>query len=358
MALVDGHSLLTWFRRHRRNLPWRTPAPRDPYLVLLAEVMLQQTQASRVAARLPTFLARFPTVEALAAAREEEVVAAFTGLGYYRRARQLHALARRLAEEGWPQTAQDLAKLPGLGPYTAAAVAAFAFGHLEPPVDANLCRLTARFQALPYPAGSRPLYQAARSLALELAASSGTVEIFEALMELGALVCKPKRPSCCQCPLATDCLAAKEDPSAFPRPKPKRAREYPTWVALWVENPLGHVLLQQLTEPPLLGLWLPPLDRNAGETEKRAKQLAQMLALPTSLAAVGALRHHITHRTISVHLFAVNSSWQIQEEREGFRWGRPNETLPTSSLLAKMAALVKAQRHRKEESYGEPQTYG
>lgn len=326
--------------------------------MLLSEVMLQQTQASRVAALFPGFLARFPTIEALAAAREEEVVAAFAGLGYYRRARQLHALARRVAAQGWPRTARELASLPGLGPYTAAAVAAFAFAHFEPPVDANVCRLTARFLALPHPAGSKPLYQAARSLALEVALSSGTAEVFEALMELGALVCKPKSPSCSQCPLVTNCLAAETDPTAFPLPKPKRAREYPIWVALWVENALGQVLLRQVTEPPLLGLWLPPLDRNPGKPEKRANELAQMLALASSPAAVGALRHHITHRTISVQIFAVNSPWQLREEREGFRWARPSEALPTSSLLAKIAAFVDKHRNGKERTYGEPQTYG
>lgn len=356
MARVDVQSLLAWFRRHRRSLPWRTPAPRDPYLVLLSEVMLQQTQVSRVAAQLPGFLARFPTVEALAAAGEEEVVAAFTGLGYYRRARKLHALARLVAEQGWPQTAQELAKLPGLGPYTAAAVAAFAFGQLEPPVDANLCRLTARLLALPYPAGSKPLYQAARSLALKLADFSGTGEVFEALMELGALVCKPKRPFCPQCPLARNCLAAKQDPTAFPLPKPKRARQYPIWVALWVENPLGYVLLQQLTEPPLLGLWLPPLDRSRGKPEERAKKLAQMLSLPSPMALVGTLRHHITHRTISVKIFVTESSWQLGEEKKGFRWAHPTEALPTSSLFTKMAALIG--KNRKEDTYGKSQTYG
>jgi len=338
-ACVDAARLLTWFRAHRRPFPWRTPFPRDPYLVLVSEVMLQQTQASRVAERLPALLARFPTVQALAAAPEEAVVAAFAGMGYYRRARLLHRAAQRIAACGFPRTAAELAALPGVGAYTAAAVAAFAFGALQPPVDANLCRVTARLLALPYPPGARALVAATRELAGSMAASCGTPELFEALMELGATVCTPKAPACSRCPLQEHCAARLAGtPAAFPLPKPQRARTFPSWVALWAENPAGQVLLERLKDPPLAGLWLPPLDRGEGEPEPRARQLARRLQLPQPVFS-GSITHHITHRTIAVLVFRAPAPLSVRENH-GHRWASVGEALPTSSLFAKMAQVV------------------
>lgn len=341
-AGVDGEKLLGWFRAHRRPFPWRTPFPRDPYLVLVSEIMLQQTQALRVAERLPVFFAHFPTVEALATAPEDAVVAAFAGMGYYRRARLLHRAAQRIAASGFPRTAPELAALPGVGRYTAAAVMAFAFGALEPPVDANLCRVAARLSALPHPPGASALVAATREWAERMARSCGTPEVFEALMELGATVCTPKAPACPRCPLREHCAAhLAGTPTAFPLPKPKRARTFPSWVVLWVENPRGQVLLERLQEPPLEGLWLPPLDRGEGEPEARARQLARRLQLPEPVFS-GSITHHITHRTIQLLVFRALTPLAVREASNGHRWADLGECLPTSSLFAKMAQLVQA----------------
>ncbi len=349
MSSVEAGPLLAWFSQHRRRFPWRTPFPRDPYLVLVAEVMLQQTQASRVAVLFPRFLERFPTLDLLAAASEDEVVAAFAGLGYYRRARLLHRLAREVAARGWPRSSSELVRLPGMGPYTAAAVAAFAFGELTPPVDGNLCRITARLFAVNSVLRSPTLSAQAHAFARKLVATHPTPEIFEALMELGATVCTPQQPQCAICPWATHCAAFRGGkPSAFPLPQPARTKETPTWVALWVENAAGEVLLRQLTEPPLLGLWLPPLHRGDGDPQYRAAILAQEAGLVANPSLVGSLRHHITHRRITVLLFRAAPPLGVREEANGFRWASPSALLPTSSLAEKLARLAHRSRAKGE----------
>lgn len=345
MTPMEAGALLAWFSQHRRSFPWRTPFPRDPYLVLVSEVMLQQTQASRVAELFPAFLKRFPTLESLAEASEDQVVAAFAGLGYYRRARLLHRLAREVAPRGWPRHASALAQLPGIGPYTANAVAAFAFGELTPPVDGNLCRITARLYALPLAFGSPALAAQAQQLARRLAEESGSPQVFEALMELGATVCTPQKPRCSACPLAATCAAYKSGkPASFPLPKPQRPKETPTWVALWAENSYGEVLLRQLTEPPLLGLWLPPLHRGEGDPHHRAVALAQEACFPANPGLVGSVRHHITHRRITVMLFRVEPPPGVREANSGWRWALPSAFLPTSSLGVKLSHLASKAR--------------
>ncbi len=342
MTPMEAGPLLAWFSQHRRSFPWRTPFPRDPYVVLVSEVMLQQTQASRVAELLPRFLQRFPNLRALARAGEEEVVAAFAGLGYYRRARLLHRLAQQVAASGWPQKPEELARLPGLGRYTAAAVAAFAFGALEPPVDGNLCRIAARVFALELAHGSPALVARAEELARKLVAEQPTPEVFEALMELGATLCTPREPRCQACPLAPHCAGYESGrPAAFPLPKPTRPRETPTWVALWVENHAGEVLLRRITGPPLEGLWLPPLDRGEGDPHGRATLLAREAGLPGHPTMLGTVSHHITHRRITVMLFRAEPGFTVRETADGFRWFLPSAFLPTSSLAAKLAQLAR-----------------
>ncbi|MCX7895047.1 MAG: hypothetical protein N2447_03690 [Thermoanaerobaculum sp.] len=350
---MDGRQLLDWYSQHRRSFPWRTPFPRDPYLVLVAEVMLQQTQASRVAELLPRFLARFPGLEDVAAAGEDQVVAAFAGLGYYRRARLLHRLAQQLVQRGWPQDPHQLRQLPGLGPYTAAAVAAFAFGHLTPPVDGNLARIAARLLALPLSAHSPQLRRQATALFSQMAQSQSTPALFEALMDLGATVCRPVSPLCGQCPLAARCLAfQKGRPEDFPLPKPQRARETPTWLALWLENPAGEVLLRPITEPPLQGLWLPPLERGSGEVETRLRRLLGELGLGGEPKAVGRLSHRITHRLITVLVFRLSVPPQVGENGRNGRWVSVEANVPTSSLAYKIARLVAEAESQRSITYG------
>ncbi|OFV82284.1 MAG: hypothetical protein A2Y78_04555 [Acidobacteria bacterium RBG_13_68_16] len=337
----------------RRELPWRTGFPRDPYAVLVSEVMLQQTQVDRVVEAFRGFMNRFPSLEALAAAPEEDAVHAFSGLGYYRRARLLHASARAVvARGGWPRSARELAALPGFGPYTSAAVAAFAFAGGDPPVDGNVSRVTARLRALDLPMGSSALLAAGRELAASLHTESPTPEVWEALMELGATVCTPASPRCDACPLAASCAAlAAGTPLAYPGPRPTRSREQQRWVAVWLQQQDGRVLLRRVDDGPLLaGLWLPPfavLSEGADPTSA-AQALAHEAGFAGTLSPVPAVRHGITHRDIRVLPFvATLSGHRVAEAMPGWSWQHPvAPALPTSSLLGKLAAACREARAR------------
>ncbi len=343
MPDTAARRLLAWYRASARALPWRTPFPRDPYLVLVSEVMAQQTQVDRVAPAFERFVARFPSLEALAAAGAEDVLHAFSGLGYYRRARHLHEAARAIRDRGgWPTTATELARLPGFGPYTAAAVAAFAFGGDEPPADGNVARVAARLRALALPLGSAALLRHARAVARALHAEAASPQVWEALMELGAVVCTPASPRCGACPLAAGCAAlAAGTPSAFPLPRLARARERERWSAVWLRRGDGRVLLRRVESGGLLvGLWLPPFTRLADERAPAdaAAELARAAGHDVRLAPAGAVSHGITHRDIRVFTFVGDVGARAAEPAEGWSWQDPiAPSLPTSSLLGKIA---------------------
>jgi A/G-specific adenine glycosylase len=236
MALmVDGALLeetrervLAWFAEAGRDLPWR--ATRDPYRVLVAEVLAQQTQAARAAAAWPRFLERFPDVAALAAAAPAEVLRAWQGLGYNRRALALHRTARAVEERGgWPDTVEELAALPGIGPYTARAVACFALEHRVAPVDTNVARVLARSLAGADPAQLTP---AARQRLADRAMPEGQPWAWSsALMDVGALHCRP-RPRCQGCPLAPSCRWRALGPDA-PPPRPRAQAPFATSDRRW-----------------------------------------------------------------------------------------------------------------------------
>jgi A/G-specific adenine glycosylase len=332
--------LLAWFGARQRDLPWRGPFPRAPYAVLVSEVMLQQTQVDRVLPAWDRFMARFPTVAALAAAPVDAVRAAFTGLGYYRRAVLLHQAARAVVARGaWPTTAEALRELPGLGPYTAAALAAFAFGGAAPPIDGNVMRVAARLEARAVAAGTAALQRAAAALAAGLFAAGATPAIYEALMELGATVCTPAQPRCEACPLAAGCRAAAGDPTRYPLPRPRRAPEEHRWVALWLAAADGRVLLRrQRRGPVLVGLWLPPLDALAADADPAtaAEALRRATGGTGPLAALPPVAHTITHRRITVLPFAGRAP---HAPAPGFRLLDPvDPRVATSSLLAKLHA--------------------
>jgi A/G-specific adenine glycosylase len=204
----DSGALLDWYARVRRPLPWRSTS--DPYALLVSEVMLQQTQAARVVPYYEAFLARFPTADALAAAPAREVLATWSGLGYNRRALALQAAARVVAERGWPE---DLARLPGVGPYTAAAVGSFAWDRQEAAVDTNVRRVIERFDGTP----RRPAALAERAAGLMPAGRAAAFN--QAMMELGATVCRPRAPRCDACPVRPGCSAHA---AGGPAPPPRR----------------------------------------------------------------------------------------------------------------------------------------
>ena len=203
-----GMKLRAWYRRHARDLPWRRT--RDPYRILVSELMLQQTQVARVIDFYHRFLDRFPSVEALAKARESQVVAQWEGLGYYARARNLHKVSRAVVREGFPSEADQLRQLPGIGPYTAGAVATFAFERREPLVDTNVARVLTRvFAPKLHPKRARDqkaIWAIAEATLPRTGKAAWTHN--QALMELGALVCTARVKHCAACPVQTLCRSA------------------------------------------------------------------------------------------------------------------------------------------------------
>lgn len=189
-------ALLSWYAEGQRDLPWRDAS--DPYLVLVSEVMLQQTQAVRVVPYYERFVETFPTVESLAAAPLGDVLAVWTGLGYNGRARRLRDAARMIAAEGWPDTAEELRKLPGIGQYTAAAIASFAFGDHVVTIDTNVRRVISRWNG-------EPLDGAALQGATEASLGEPAADWNQAVMDLGASVCLARGPRCTECPVADWC---------------------------------------------------------------------------------------------------------------------------------------------------------
>ena len=247
--LVDT-PLLKWYDANARVLPWRappgTPAP-DPYRVWLSEIMLQQTTVATVKPYFEAFTARWPTVEALAAADDADVMSAWAGLGYYARARNLLACARAVAG-AFPDTEVELRKLPGIGQYTAAAIASIAFGQRAVVVDGNIERVVSRLFAVetPLPKAKPELYRLTDSIT----PSARAGDFAQALMDLGSSICTPRAPKCLICPLQTLCTAT--DPESYPRKTPKTTKPDRTGIALWIEKD-GHVLLVRRPAKGLLG---------------------------------------------------------------------------------------------------------
>ncbi|HVI99099.1 MAG TPA: A/G-specific adenine glycosylase [Sphingomonas sp.] len=249
--------LLAWYDVNARALPWRappgTPAP-DPYRVWLSEIMLQQTTVATVRPKFEAFTARWPDFASFAAADEAEVMAAWAGLGYYARARNLIACARAVvAEYGGrlPDTEAALRTLPGIGDYSAAAIASIAFGRRAVALDANVERVVARLFAIsePLPAGRKAIRQAAESIAPD--PRSG--DLWQAMMDLGQAICTAKAPKCLLCPLADDCAGrATGAPETYPVKAPKRARPQRYGTLFWLEHD-GRVLLVRRPSNGLLG---------------------------------------------------------------------------------------------------------
>ncbi len=348
--------LLSWYERHRRELPWRRD--RDAYRVWISEIMLQQTRVETVLPYYRRFLERFPTVEALAAAPVDEVLARWSGLGYYRRARQLHAAAGRIAREGFPRTAAALAELPGIGPYTAAAIASIAFGESVPVVDGNVERVVARRLAL----AEDPKRAAARRLLREAAGAlvdpARPGDSNQALMEVGATICTPRRPRCLLCPLASGCRAREEgDPERYPVARKRRAPERVRRVVAWVERDGRHLLFRRPGGEELLaGFWeLPWWEPAASGPKSALDRPAARAAVEGDLGrryggrwqlgeAVGRARHSITYRAfeLEVRRASVARGGEVVAEGPEGRWfsAEELESVPTSSMVGKVLAAV------------------
>ncbi|TXM70057.1 A/G-specific adenine glycosylase [Methylobacterium sp. WL120] len=307
--------LLVWYDRHRRVLPWRAlPGERpDPYRVWLSEVMLQQTTIAAVKPYFATFLARFPDIEALAAAPEEAVMSAWAGLGYYSRARNLHACAKAVAAAGrFPDTLDGLRKLPGVGAYTAGAVAAIAFDRPEAAVDGNVERVMTRLFSIEAPLpGARPEI---RRVTQALVPTERPGDFAQAVMDLGATICTPKRPACALCPWMAPCRArAAGNPETYPR-KVKAVKGTLRRGAAFVVVRSGDEAVLLRTRPPegLLGSMAePPMSPWAPDYDPAGALLdapldARWKRLP------GLVRHGFTHFPLELTVFLARVALSTQ----------------------------------------------
>jgi A/G-specific adenine glycosylase len=317
--------LLAWYDRHRRRLPWRPPAGEraDPYRVWLSEIMLQQTGVKTVGPYFEKFLARWPDVASLGRASQDDVLRMWAGLGYYSRARNLHACAVAvLRDHGgvFPDTEEGLRQLPGIGPYTAAAIGAIAFDIRTMPVDGNIERVVSRLYAV-----EEPLPQA-KPLIGELAATllgpSRAGDSAQALMDLGSSICTPKKPACALCPLNEDCVArARGNQETFPRKAPKKTGELRRGAAFIVTRG-DELLVRTRAEKGLLGgmTEVPGSEWLAGQGDKAALDQAPALKGVTRWhRKAGVVTHVFTHFPLELVVYTAKLAARSGAP-EGMRW--------------------------------------
>ncbi|MEO6433868.1 MAG: A/G-specific adenine glycosylase [Sphingomicrobium sp.] len=304
--------LLGFYVDKSRDLPWRSPpggAGLDPYRVWLSEIMLQQTTVATVVPRFARFVERWPTLAALAGASDEEVLGEWAGLGYYARARNLIACARQVAAAGgFPRTAAELRKLPGLGAYTSAAIAAIAFAEDVAPIDTNVSRVIARLHAIANPAAD----QIERHFR-DLAPTGRSGDVAQALMDVGATICRPRNPRCEDCPMVDGCLArASGTPEMFPTPKARSERPQRFGIAWWIERD-GHVWLVRRPPRGLLGGMAALPGANWCDEQ------------PEAACVMASVRHIFTH-------FALDLAICPAEAPMGEGWWHPLEAIGEAGL--------------------------
>jgi len=331
--------LIAWYRANARDLPWRSIDPatgrRDPYRSLVSEVMLQQTQVARVLEKYETFLGRFPTLAALAASPLDDVLAEWSGLGYYRRARHLHACAQAVVQRHAgvvPQDVPALIKLPGIGRYTAGAIASLVYHQPAPIVDGNVARvlLRVRGQQLDQQSGMAWSWTQAEQLA---AASKDVAAFNEGLMELGATICTPANPRCDRCPLADACVAKREGlQDHIPAPKLQAKRSTIHFACVVVRDKHGRVLLEKRPSTGLWAdMWQPPTFEAIGK-KPTAKAVANVLRAD-ALRRVETFVHQTTHRDVHFTAYSAaiidvtNRTWYSVAEAEALAMGNPQRRL-------------------------------
>jgi A/G-specific adenine glycosylase len=344
-------ALLDWYDRHRRRLPWRA-APgetSDPYRVWLSEIMLQQTTVKAVGPYFEKFVARWPDVTALGRASQDDVLRMWAGLGYYSRARNLYACAVAVTREHggtFPDTEEGLRALPGIGPYTAAAIAAIAFDRRTMPVDGNIERVVSRLFAVEeeLPQAKPRIQELAATLLADSRAGdekSRAGDSAQALMDLGSSICTPKKPACSLCPLNEDCTArAQGTQEMFPRKAPKKSGTLRRGAAFVVTRG-GELLVRSRPEKGLLGgmTEVPGSDWLAGQEDAKAKQQApELKGLSRWQRQVGVVTHVFTHFPLELVVYTAKAEPRTRAP-EGMRWV-PIATLAGEALPNVMRKVI------------------
>lgn len=329
-----NHALNAWYQRVQRPLPWRATC--DPYAIWVSEIMCQQTRVDTVIPYYQQWMARFPTIHALASAPLEDVLLLWQGLGYYRRARNLHKGSAYVLEHcagELPQTSDLLQQIPGIGRYTASAIASIAFEERTPAIDGNLQRVLSRLAREPEEITRAATYRRLHALGQQLVDFPHPGDTNQALMELGATICTPTSPACHTCPLNTWCRAHKEgDPIRYPvKRKAKKQRQEHRHACLAVRPTDQAIYLAQRGEDVLLGgLWeVPLLDR-----KPRALEWTHQ----------GDIRHLFTHIDLRVTLWVAHEHVKLPQLRDTYdnaRWVLRHEVgqLPQSTLMRKIFSL-------------------
>jgi A/G-specific adenine glycosylase len=332
--------LLRWYDRHRRDLPWRRAA--DPYRIWISEVMLQQTRVQAVIPYFRKFLQHFPNVKKLAAAPEQELLASWSGLGYYSRARNLQKAAQMIVEEHSGEFPRDLAaalRLPGIGRYTAAAVLSIAYGAPLAVLDGNVARVLARLCAVHADLKSTAGYRKLSSLAAGLLAPRRPGDFNQAMMELGATVCLPQQPRCDACPLAIDCVALRRNEvRRYPPLRPKKKPALRRYVAALIRDRAGRMLIVERpgSDGWMKGFWELPMWEPARESAPEWLESGRRL---------GSVRHSITTNRLEVAVF--EASLCAGRPPRSYRWidasemdGQPLTTVTRKAF--RMANLAEA----------------
>ncbi len=334
--------LLRWYDQHARVLPWR--GIHNAYHTWVSETMLQQTRVETVLAYFDRFIQRFPTVEALAAAPEDEVLKLWEGLGYYRRARNLHKGAQQVvAEHGGviPRDVKELLKISGIGEYTAGAIASIAYDQAVPAVDGNVIRVVSRVKGIRENVGIPSVKRRIAQEAAALVPQSRPGDFNQAMMDLGATICVPGTPSCERCPVAALCDAYREgdaeDIPELPRKNPPRVIDYDLCLIFNGDR----VLMRQRTETMLQGLWVYPMVEDHHTVKQLAPLVKKRIGVPvTDIQTAGEAKHIFTHQVWQMKLYIMHTT---AEAPAGWRFVTMEEmqqlTIPTAVKKAKEVVL-------------------
>ncbi|MBQ3484008.1 MAG: A/G-specific adenine glycosylase [Clostridia bacterium] len=336
--------LLAWYDRHARALPWR--GIHDPYRTWVSETMLQQTRVETVLGYYERFLERFPTIAALAAAPEDDVLKLWEGLGYYSRARNLHKGAQQVVEEFGsviPADVDSLRKISGIGPYTAGAIASIAFDQPVPAVDGNVIRVVSRLKGIRENVGIPSVRRMLEGEAAALVPQERPGDFNQALMDLGATICVPGTPACEKCPLQSECDAFSagdaEDLPVLPRKNPPKEFEYDVCLIFSGDR----VLMRQRTEAMLRGLWVFPMveGRNTlRQVPAAVKKLTKLVV--RDVQSAGEAKHVFTHQIWQMKLYTMHAAEEAQAPA-GYRFVPLNE-LDTLAIPTAVKAAVKVVR--------------